>query len=68
MGIFAAFTKFNFFLIKFFFFAHLLNYLYVLQHPIGGRVTVIVSNLPNCGPGSLKYRDVAPSSIKMVGF
>ncbi|XP_064387627.1 protein transport protein Sec24A-like isoform X2 [Halichondria panicea] len=36
-----------------------------LLHPIGGRVTVIVSNLPNIGPGSLKYRDVAPSSMKM---
>ncbi len=29
-------------------------------------MTVIVSNLPNIGPGSLKYRDVAPSSMKMV--
>ena len=25
-----------------------------------------MSTLPNVGPGSLKYRDVAPSSVKMV--
>lgn len=36
-----------------------------LLHPIGGRVTVLMSTLPNVGPGSLKYRDVAPSSVKM---
>ena len=36
------------------------------QHLIGGRVTVLQTTLPNVGPGALKYRDVAPSSVKKV--
>ena len=39
-----------------------------LQHHIGGRVTVLQTTLPNVGPGALKYRDVAPSSVKKVWF
>lgn len=27
---------------------------------------MIQCSLPNFGPGALKYRDVAPSSVKMV--
>ena len=36
------------------------------QHPIGGRVTVLQTSIPNVGPGALKYRDVSPSATKIV--
>ena len=36
------------------------------QHPIGGRVTVLQTSIPNVGPGALKYREVSPSATKIV--
>ena len=36
------------------------------QHPIGGRVTVLQTSIPNVGPGALKDRDVSPSATKIV--
>ena len=38
----------------------------VVQHSIGGRVTVVQTCLPTLGPGALKNRDINPPATKKV--
>lgn len=40
-------------------------YLFLHKHPIGGRITVIQTSMPNIGPGVIKMREQT-SATKMV--